>query len=241
MLTPSGRLAMVFAAVLFVATTASEAQDVASGDPEAGRAIAVGGFSGGVQGACQTCHGIDGAGDAAAGFPRLSGLPPHYIWKALEDYAAGRRNNEIMTPIARALDDRQKRDVATFYAGTTGRMAPLPVTVSPERLQSAATISAIGDSAAGVQGCINCHGPRGQGMGLQYPPLAGQSAVYLEQQLAAFKEGRRTGDTANVMKHIASRLDDGQIAALAAYFASIEARPEDGFEASAILPGEAAR
>lgn len=227
MLTPSGRLAIAFCAL--VAASAASAEEALVGDPQAGRAVAVGASSAGTAGACQACHGIDGAGDAAAGFPRLSGLPPLYLAKALADYAAGRRNDEIMTPIARELSERERQDVSAFYAGTTGRMIPLVEEVDPALLQAAAVISAVGDSAAGVQGCINCHGPDGQGMGVQYPPLAGQSALYLEAQLRAFKEGRRTGDTANVMHGIASRLGDAQIRGLSRYFSSITAR----------LPGDA--
>ena len=52
---------------------------------------------------CITCHGTDGKGMAAAGFPRLAGLPEAYIAKQLADFKAGRRENAVMQPIAQSL------------------------------------------------------------------------------------------------------------------------------------------
>lgn len=58
---------------------------------------------------CVTCHGIDGAGQAAMGSPRLASLNAAYLLKQLDDFASGARNNPIMTPMATALstDERQ--------------------------------------------------------------------------------------------------------------------------------------
>ncbi|SEH68089.1 Cytochrome c553 [Stutzerimonas xanthomarina] len=53
--------------------------------------------------ACITCHGAEGEGMAAAGFPRLAGLPAGYMRKQLGDFASGARANPTMQPIAAAL------------------------------------------------------------------------------------------------------------------------------------------
>ena len=84
------------------------------GSRERGHAIVVGAFStaADVRGACFHCHGIDGRGDAAAAFPRLTDQVYKYLYDSIKDYASGVRNNEIMSPIARALTDQQMRDVA---------------------------------------------------------------------------------------------------------------------------------
>ena len=62
-------------------------------------------------------------------------------------------------------------------------------------------------------------------MGGTFPRLAGQSASYIEAQLKAWKSGKRTNDPLHLMTGIASKLDDKQIAAVAAHYAGLELRP----------------
>lgn len=57
--------------------------------------------------ACQTCHGADGGGTAAAGFPRLTGLDAGYIEQQLLNFRSGKRSNAIMQPIAEALSKKE--------------------------------------------------------------------------------------------------------------------------------------
>ena len=53
--------------------------------------------------ACVTCHGADGMGLAAAGFPRLAGLPAAYLSKQLHDLKqGGSREHPVMKGIADA-------------------------------------------------------------------------------------------------------------------------------------------
>ena len=68
-------------------------------------------------------------------------------------------------------------------------------------------------------GCQTCHGKDGEGIMPMYPNLAGQKAVYMEQQLKAFRSGRRQ---AQQMSIIAEQLSDQDIADLAAYYASLK-------------------
>jgi cytochrome c553 len=194
---------------------------VESGDAERGRAVVVGAAGAGAAGACFQCHGLDGKGDAAAVFPRLSGQSYAYLLKSLADYAAGRRQNAVMAPIAAALTDGQRRDVSAYYASLAeAEPGPRP-DAGAHMLVKGGAIAAIGQAQRGVQGCVNCHGPAGSGLPPVYPKLAGQYATYLEAQLAAWRNGQRTGDTFGVMETIAKRLSDDEIKAVAAYYASI--------------------
>lgn len=60
--------------------------------------------------ACVTCHGADGMGLAAAGFPRLAGLPAAYLSKQLHDLKqGGSREHPVMKGIADALGDDEIR------------------------------------------------------------------------------------------------------------------------------------
>jgi cytochrome c553 len=90
-----------------------------------------------------------------------------------------------------------------------------------------------GDTAAmgGVQGklsyCKDCHGPSAQGYDGYFPipRLAGQQTDYLENQLRAFIEHRRTN---NIMFNVAHSLSTGMVAALAEHFRSLNPKPIGG-------------
>lgn len=70
------------------------------------------------------------------------------------------------------------------------------------------------------KGCVTCHDAKGQGTSPMFPNLAGQSEVYLEQQLKAFRSGKRQ---AAQMSIVAQNLSDDDISDLAAYYASLAA------------------
>jgi cytochrome c553 len=80
-----------------------------------GELIALSGGEGGARNACFACHGLDGAGDGVSA-PRLAGLDAGYLQKQLDDYAADLRRDKTMTPVARWLDDEDRRAVAAYYA-----------------------------------------------------------------------------------------------------------------------------
>jgi cytochrome c553 len=66
--------------------------------------------------------------------------------------------------------------------------------------------------------CANCHGTQGRAVeGASVPGLAGMPAVYMVEQLKAFKAGTRP---ATVMHQLAKGYSDAQIDAIAAYFAA---------------------
>ena len=71
--------------------------------------------------ACTGCHGPDAKGNAAAGFPRLSGQHPDYIEKQLTNFRAGNRTNDgdtmVMRSVAEKLSDAEIKALANFIAG----------------------------------------------------------------------------------------------------------------------------
>ncbi|AIN19381.1 cytochrome c family protein [Yersinia rochesterensis] len=70
--------------------------------------------------------------------------------------------------------------------------------------------------------CVACHGAQGKVSVPMYPNLAGQNAMYLEQSLAAYKKGTRTGGQAEVMRAYVVNLSDEDFSDLAAYYASLK-------------------
>ncbi len=65
--------------------------------------------------------------------------------------------------------------------------------------------------------CQGCHGINGQSQSAYYPSLAGQRALYLENQLIAFQSGKRINP---MMQSMAANLSKQGIKNVAAFFAS---------------------
>ncbi|NER60117.1 cytochrome c4 [Pseudomonas sp. MAFF212428] len=168
--------------------------------------------------ACMSCHGPDGGGLVAAGFPRLAGLPAAYLSKQLKDFRDGSRKQPIMQPLAKALTDAEISAVAVTLAAM-----PVPATPDIRRQQMATdpvqSLALYGDWSRGIPGCVQCHGAGGVGVGEHFPPLAHQPAAYLVGQLNAWRDGSRSNDPNQLMVGIAKALTDAEIKALADYFA----------------------
>lgn len=160
------------------------------GDPEAGRRVA---------GMCRTCHGLDGQARVPIA-PHIGGEPAGYLAHQLQAFRSGRREHEMMTVVARSLSDQQIADVAAWYASH----------------KATATLKA--DPEAAPELCAACHGANGLGQMEDVPHLAGESPIYIETQLNAFRQGKRVHD---IMTPIAHELSPEDIRAVANWYAQI--------------------
>ena len=93
------------------------------------------------------------------------------------------------------------------------------------------------DLEAKIQYCKTCHGVSGQGFRGAYPMprLAGQQPEYLENQLRAFIERRRTNV---VMFNVAHVLSPSMITALAMHFRHLNPPPFGGAPRGSIATGK---
>lgn len=82
--------------------------------------------------------------------------------------------------------------------------------------QALAADPAAGKTAYQIKGCVGCHGPQGKSTNPANPALDGKEADYLQEQLVAFRAGKRQNATMNAM---AAMLSDEDIANIAAYLA----------------------
>jgi cytochrome c553 len=177
-----------------------------------GELIAMSGGEGGARYACVSCHGARGEGN---GFdaPRLAGLPAGYLQKQMEDYAQGLRPHEVMRDVARFLDSHERVRVADYYAA-------LPVQALPGAVQTVGAAT----PALYARACQQCHGADAEGSPLG-PPLAGQPALYLVQQLQDWQLGRRRNDGGHEMLKAAQQLTADEVRQLGGYLAQIPPRP----------------
>lgn len=175
---------------------------------------------------CVACHGADGLGLAAAGFPRLAGLPAAYVRKQLTDFSSGARSNPVMQPLAKALTEAE---IAAVSQAVAAMPFPAPATVPRSEMpgNAAQKLALQGAWERQIPACVSCHGPAGVGVGDAFPALAGQPAAYLVAQLTAWQNGTRRNDPNDLMGHIAKSLTPEEVQGVAHYFASlpVEAKP----------------
>lgn len=160
------------------------------GDRDAGRKLA---------GQCRTCHGLDGFAKIPIA-PHIGGEPASYIVSQLTAFRDGTRQNEMMTVVTKSLTDAQIADLAAWYAGH----------------EAVAELTADPDDAPEV--CAGCHGVDGISVVEDAPNLAGETTIYTDTQLKAFRFDKRTHE---VMSPIAKDLSDDEVRAVAEWYAAI--------------------
>ncbi len=181
--------------------------------------------------ACDSCHGAQGEGNAAAGFPRLAGQGGAYLLTQLQSYADGSRAHPVMGPIATAMSPAQRRASAAHYAAHYAALGAQAVAAAGSAAATPAAnradadpgrrLAEVGDDARLLQACANCHGRDGGGLGDSIPSLAGQHAGYLRSALAAWRDGSRHNDETGQMPAIARALTDGDVRVLSAWYAAM--------------------
>lgn len=162
----------------------------AAGDRQAGRVLA---------GQCRTCHGLDGKARIPVA-PNIGGESAAYIARQLAAFRDGSRQSEMMSVVAASLSDDQIRDLAAWFAGH--RAVAMPPA-----------------DPAGAPGlCAGCHGADGIAVDADAPNLAGESGIYIETQLKAFRSGARSHET---MSEVAAAMTDDEIREAADWYAAV--------------------
>jgi cytochrome c553 len=216
------RLVRSFAAVMLIAFFAFAESDGARSqtepprpDVERGAVIVTQGTASGAP-ACAQCHAFNGASDGSGAFPRLAGQSSYYLSKQIRAFTSGVRVNAVMSPIAEALSSDEIADVSAYYAGVSAPFPPLPAG-DATLVKRGEELAKVGSAAKDIQACDNCHGPGGVGEPPAIPYLAGQYERYIAFELHVWQRGFRKSSP-EAMAQVAERLDDQDIAALAAYY-----------------------
>lgn len=109
-------LAVYFGGQKITAKTVADASTV-----DRGRALFQGGDQKNAVAACMACHGPNGAGNLAAGYPALSGQYSDYVAAQLKAYANGERASDgptkMMRDIAVRLSDDDIAALASYVQG----------------------------------------------------------------------------------------------------------------------------
>ncbi len=196
------------AASLGIALTATLADAAGAADLQRAEEI--------VGGRCFICHGMDGEA-ASALYPRLASQHADYIAKQLGDFKSGKRKSDTMAGMVADLSPEEMKALGQFFEKK-------PATRSEASDADLAGVGRYiftkGNPFSGVAACVSCHGAKGHGTP-QLPRLAGQQALYLENQLKQFNTRERNNDNA-VMHSVASKLTELERKAVASYISTLE-------------------
>lgn len=176
----------------------------AAGDAAAGEAKAA---------VCLACHGPNGNALVPT-WPKIAGQHSEYIYKQLMDFKSGARVNDQMSPQVAILEEPDFRNLAAYYSA----QQQTPGAADPALAERGERIYRGGNPATGLAACNGCHGPAGVGMGpARFPRISGQHAQYLDATLKGFRAGARANDPNGMMRDVAGRMSDEEIAAVSQY------------------------
>jgi len=171
---------------------------------------------------CHGCHGADGMSVDPTTFPNLAGQYAGYIFKQVQDFQLGNRQDDTMSAMAGMVTSKEDlKDIAVYFQSLKtmkGKGSSSTLAKQGEKL------FLDGNAKSGVYGCVNCHGKDGKGKSPNvslFPVIGGQQKAYLVKQLTDLKSGKRQNDPAGMMSAIAKKMSDNEIKAVAEYLSGL--------------------
>ena len=156
---------------------------------------------------CAACHGEEGVPQDKQ-TPVIAGQHQGYLYLQLRDYKLGTRANDVMVPIAQALERDEMMALAEYFSKQRWPNLRQPSASAQE--------TAVALRANVSIGCTGCHLGEYQGDGTQ-PRLAGQIREYLERTMIDFRTRARANNPG--MTDLMRATSEAEIAAAAAYLA----------------------
>lgn len=169
---------------------------------------------------CAACHAADG-NSTAPNYPKIAGQHEGYLVSQLQGFKNGQRKDPSMAPMAAPLSEQDMLDISAYFASQTSTQG----SANEELVEAGEKIYRGGNMETGLPACTACHGPQGNGNApAHYPTLGGQHAQYTKKQLVDFKAGNRGSDTnpnSVIMRQIAKKMTEEEMAAVAEYIAGL--------------------
>jgi cytochrome c553 len=162
---------------------------------------------------CAACHG-DGGNSTNPQIPSIAGQPKLFLETQLVLFREELRKSDQMAPVVRGLKDPEIVKLAEHFSKLPAKA--MEAGTADSRLMK------IGFERAKVLRCGICHLSDFRGQN-QIPRLAGQREAYLEAEMRAYRDGKRSGgDT--IMAATLYGVSDADIKALAHYLSRSGAR-----------------
>ena len=157
---------------------------------------------------CANCHG-EGGNSLKPDIPNLAGQNPAYLMEQMKKFTDGRRRNDFMQGMIKALSDEEKVNAVVYFSAQE---------VKPHASSNPALASHGKDIFFKI--CQRCHGEQGHG-NEKIPRLAGQQPEYLTLSLKRYRDG--TGERIDpLMAANTKNLTDADINALVAFVSGMK-------------------
>lgn len=162
-----------------------------------------------VAGFCAHCHG-EGGNSSNPDIPNLAGQNPGYLLDQVRQFADGRRKNEFMEGMIRALKPEETIGMVVFF----GAQMVLP------HKSAAPSAQLLKGKDLFHKNCFRCHGENGLGSE-KFARIAGQQPGYLAKTIKRYRVGS-TQRSDPLMAAATSLLNDADVDALVAFVSSME-------------------
>lgn len=157
---------------------------------------------------CANCHGESG-NSSRPDVPNLAGQNPAYLLEQVKKFADGRRRNDFMQGMIKAMNDEEKVNAVTYFSSQE---------VKPHPIANPALASRGKDLFYKI--CWRCHGEQGRG-NEKIARIAGQQPEYLTLSLKRYRDG--TGERIDpFMAANTKNLTDADINALVAFVSGMK-------------------
>ncbi len=157
---------------------------------------------------CVYCHGEDGS-SVQENIPNLAGQNPVYLLTQIQKFGDGRRNDEFMSGLIKALKEEDRVNMAVYYS-----------TMQPKTPASSDAALVEKGRKRYLATCIGCHGPKAIGSH-STARLAGQRVSYITEALANYRSSK-SPRTDPVMTTVARNLAPDDIPAVAAFLSTLK-------------------
>jgi len=162
---------------------------------------------------CAACHG-EGGNSTNPQIPSIAGQPKLFLETQLVLFREELRKSDQMLPVVKGLKDAELVKLAEHFSKLPAKTIEAG---APD-----ARLMKIGTERAKALRCGVCHLSDFRGQN-QIPRLAGQREAYLEAEMRAYRDGKRSGgDT--IMAATLYGVSDADIKALAHYLSRSSVR-----------------
>jgi len=177
---------------------------------------------------CALCHGELAQGTLGGLYPRLAGMPVHYLTSQMEKYVDGSRSNGFSLPMLiiggiKEMTPTQMNDVSSYIASidlNKHYKFKIPKSIETDAKKGEELFK---------DDCKNCHGKWANGrMKKMSPPLSGQYPEYLLRETKFFMSKSRHHDN-DPEDETFEDYSQQDLRNIFAYVTSIPFSPENGY------------
>jgi cytochrome c553 len=171
--------------------------------------------------ACTACHGPLGRAGPDGYYPRIAGKPAGYLYNQLVAFRDGARQYPPMRSLLTGMPAAYLREIAAFFASQHPGYAPPSISTAPPATLARGRVLALdGDPDQKLPACQACHGAILLGVEPAIPALIGLPRDYLNGQLGAWRNGRRSARAPDCMAEVVRHLSDADANAVSAWLAA---------------------